>query len=64
MPPGFRFHVDPRQRREDLRRDAELRGQGKVVLRFDWHQVVRQREWWLGVVHDVHRSGSAPPERR
>ncbi len=54
---GFRFHADPAQRSEDLRRDVELRRLGLQVLRFSWEQVVRQREWWLQAVRDVHARG-------
>ncbi|MFD0482968.1 DUF559 domain-containing protein [Kineococcus sp. GCM10028916] len=54
---GFTFHSARERRDDDLRRDAELRRRGFVVLRFSWSQVVRQREWWLGVVRDVHTAG-------
>jgi very-short-patch-repair endonuclease len=54
---GFVFHATPERRNDDLRRDAELRRSGFVVLRFSWDQVVRQREWWLGIVRDVHAAG-------
>lgn len=54
---GFTFHSARERRNEDLRRDAELRRRGFVVLRFSWDQVVRQRGWWLAVVSDVHTAG-------
>ncbi|WP_369070283.1 DUF559 domain-containing protein [Kineococcus terrestris] len=61
---GFAFHSSAGQRREDLRRDAELTRLGHVVLRFDWRQVVHQRSWWLGVVRDTHAAGPGRPLRR
>jgi very-short-patch-repair endonuclease len=58
---GFAFHADRVQFAEDRRRDAELARRGFVVLRFTFEQVLNRREWWLGVVRDVHERGRPGP---
>ena len=59
---GWAFHSGPAQFAEDRRRDAELTARGFVVLRFTFEQVLRQREWWLGLVRATYRRG--PQGRR
>lgn len=38
---GFEFHSTPEQRSQDIAHDAELRLRGHTVLRFSYHQIVR-----------------------
>lgn len=53
---GYEFHSSSAQRTRDIAHDAELRLRGYTVLRFSYHQVVRD---WASVERTIRRALAA-----